>query len=107
MISSFRTGDFQNTGQALSAHWYIHRGLELLGIQGYTAIREYQNNTMKKGFCYEEETDPFYGISRKHAEINTEKLSLSTGPFYYTLLRISFFRRIYILILSTTHRKSI
>ena len=24
MISSFRTGDFQNTGQALSAHWYIH-----------------------------------------------------------------------------------
>ena len=24
MISSFRTGDFQNTGQALSAHRYIH-----------------------------------------------------------------------------------
>jgi len=23
---------------------------------------------------------PFYGISRKHAEINTEKVSLSTGP---------------------------
>ena len=22
----------------------------------------------------------FYGISRKHAEINTEKVSLSTGP---------------------------
>ena len=27
MISSFRTGDFQNTGQALSAHWYIHKVL--------------------------------------------------------------------------------
>lgn len=26
----------------------VHRGLELLGIQGYTAIREYQNNAMKK-----------------------------------------------------------
>ena len=24
VISSFRAGDFQNTGQALSAHWYIH-----------------------------------------------------------------------------------
>lgn len=28
----------------------VHRGLELLGIQGYTAIREYQNNAMKKEF---------------------------------------------------------
>ena len=37
----------------------VHRGLELLGIQGYTAIREYQNNAMKKGFYYEEETDCF------------------------------------------------
>lgn len=37
----------------------VHRGLELLGIQGYTAIREYQNNVMKKGFCYEEEADRF------------------------------------------------
>ena len=37
----------------------VHRGLELLGVQGYTAIREYQNNAMKKGFFYEEETDRF------------------------------------------------
>ena len=37
----------------------VHRGLELLGVQGYTAIREYQNNAMKKGFCYEEEADRF------------------------------------------------
>ena len=27
---------------------------------------------------------PFYGISRKHAEINTEKVSLSTGPLWDT-----------------------
>ena len=33
--------------------------MELLGVQGYTAIREYQNNAMKKGFYYEEETDRF------------------------------------------------
>ena len=26
----------------------VHRGLELLGVQGYTAIREYPNNAMKK-----------------------------------------------------------
>ncbi len=26
----------------------VHRGLELLGVQGDTAIREYQNNAMKK-----------------------------------------------------------
>ena len=27
----------------------VHRGLELLGIDGYTAIRTYQNNALKKG----------------------------------------------------------
>lgn len=37
----------------------VHRGLELLGINGYTAIREYQNNAIKKGFRYEEEKDRF------------------------------------------------
>lgn len=51
----------------------VHRGLELLGLNGYTAIREYQNNAMKKGFCYEEETDRFVcrrgGIFR-FSEIN-------------------------------------
>ncbi len=26
----------------------VHRGLELLGINGYTAVRKYQNNAMKK-----------------------------------------------------------
>ena len=37
----------------------VHRGLESLGINGYTAIREYQNNAMKKGFHYDEEKDCF------------------------------------------------
>ena len=31
----------------------VHQGLELLGINGYTAIRIYQNNALKKGFEYD------------------------------------------------------
>lgn len=38
----------------------VHRGLELLGINGYTAIREYQNNAMKKGFCYDAKKTVLY-----------------------------------------------
>ena len=38
---------------------WLHRGLELLGINGYTTIREYENNVMKKGFCYEVAKDRF------------------------------------------------
>ena len=37
----------------------VHRGMELLGSNGYTAIREYQNNAMKKGFRYDVEKDHF------------------------------------------------
>ena len=33
--------------------------MKLFGIHGYTAIREYQNNAMKKEFQYEEKTDRF------------------------------------------------
>lgn len=46
----------------------VHRGLELLGIHGYTAIREYQNNAMKKGFCYEAETDRFVCMRGEYLE---------------------------------------
>ena len=41
-------------------------GWSYQGVQGYTAIREYQNNAMKKGFCYEEETDRFVCRQGKH-----------------------------------------
>lgn len=37
----------------------VHRGLELLEIAGYTAIRVYQNNALKKGFRYNSEKDLF------------------------------------------------
>lgn len=46
----------------------VHRGLELLGINGYTAIREYQNNAMKKGFCYEAETDRIVCMQGEYLE---------------------------------------
>lgn len=44
----------------------VHRGLELLGINGYTATREYQNNAIKKGFRYEEEKDRFVCMGRRN-----------------------------------------
>ena len=31
----------------------VHRGLDLLGIDGYTAIRIYQNNALRKGFQHD------------------------------------------------------
>lgn len=37
-------------------------------ILGYTDIREYQNNAMKKGFHYEEEKDFFVCIQRRQLE---------------------------------------
>ena len=60
----------------------VHRGLELLGVQGYTAIREYQNNAMKKGFCYEEETDRF--VCRQGEYLAFQKLiyKKSTENYY-------------------------
>lgn len=87
----------------------VHRGLELPGTNGYTAIREYQNNAMKKGFCYDAEKDCFvcmqgkylefqklvykratqnyyrlYGRSRKLCKSRLKKIRLSTGSFLHT-----------------------
>lgn len=60
----------------------VHRGLELLGGQGYTAIREYQNNAMKKGFCYEEETDRFVCRQGKHLAFQKLIYKKSTQNYY-------------------------
>lgn len=48
----------------------IHRGLELLGINSYTAIQEDQNNSMKKGFYYEREKDRFVCMQGEYLEFN-------------------------------------
>lgn len=60
----------------------VHRGLELLGISGYTAIREYQNNVMKKGFCYEEETDRFMCSQGEYLEFQKLIYKKSTQNYY-------------------------
>ena len=60
----------------------VHRGLELLGINGYTAIREYQNNAMKKGFHYEEEKDFFVCIQRRQLEFYKLIYKKATQNYY-------------------------
>ena len=57
------------------------------GIKSKTAGKSGLNNRIYQ---------PFYVISKKHVEINTEKVSLSTGPKFHTLsitgpLNIPFF----------------
>ena len=60
----------------------VHWGLELLGINGYTAIREYQNNAMKKGFHYDEEKDCFVCMQGKHIEFQKLIYKKSTQNYY-------------------------
>ena len=60
----------------------VHRGLELLGINGYTAIREYQNNAMKKSFCYEEENDRFVCMQGEYLEFKKLIYKRSTQNYY-------------------------
>lgn len=59
----------------------VHRGLELLGINGYTAIREYQNNAMKKGFRYEVEQDRF--VCEQGEYLKFQKLIYKRGTQNY------------------------
>ena len=62
----------------------VHRGLELLDIDEYTAIREYQNNAMKKGFLYDEQKDAF--ICRKGKYLQFQKLIYKkSSQNYYRL----------------------
>ena len=62
----------------------VHRGLELLDIDGYTAIREYQNNAMKKGFLYDEQKDAY--ICRKGKYLQFQKLNYKkSSQNYYRL----------------------
>ena len=60
----------------------VHRGLELLGINGYTDIREYQNNAMKKGFRYEEENDRFVCMQGEYLEFQKLIYKKATQNYY-------------------------
>ncbi len=62
----------------------VHRGLELLGIDGYTAIRVYQNNALRKGFQYDQEKDCF--ICEKGKELLFKRLVFKkSSQNYYRL----------------------
>lgn len=54
---------------------------------GYTAIREYQNNTMKKGFHYEEEKDRFVCMQGKHLEFQSTKKQRRIITSYTAVLK--------------------
>ena len=60
----------------------VHRGLELLGINGYTAKREYQNNAMRKGFCYEAENDRFVCMQGEYLEFRKLIYKKATQNYY-------------------------
>lgn len=60
----------------------VHRGLELLGINGYTAVRKYQNNAMKKGFRYEEERDRFECMQGEYLEFKKIIYKKTTQNYY-------------------------
>ena len=63
----------------------VHRGLEIMGITGYTSLRYAHNNPMKEGFTYQPEKDVF--ICREGKEIAFSKLILKKGTGYYRLYR--------------------
>ncbi|MCI8786548.1 MAG: hypothetical protein HFI84_07815 [Eubacterium sp.] len=60
----------------------VHRGMELLGINGYTAIREYQNNAMKKGFRYDVEKDHFVCMQGEYLEFQKLVYKRATQNYY-------------------------
>jgi hypothetical protein len=67
----------------------VHRGLELLGIDGYTAIRIYQNNALKKGFEYDPDLDSFICEMNKELTFNRLVYKKSSLNYYrlYTRAR--------------------
>lgn len=66
----------------------VHRGLEILGINGFTAVKEYQNNALRKGFSYDAAKDHF--ICRQGKYLEFEKLVYKKGiQNYYRLYSIS------------------
>ena len=63
----------------------VHRGLEFLGITGYTSCRNYHNNPMKKGFVYIPEKDYFIcrcGKKLTFASISYKKTSQNYCRIY-------------------------
>lgn len=55
--------------------------MELLGINGYTAIREYQNNALKKGSTYNQDKDCF--VCENQKELNFQRLVFKKSTLNY------------------------
>jgi len=63
----------------------VHRGLEILGITGYTSLRYAHNNPMKEGFVYQPDADAFKCRDGKF--LTFSKLIYKKGIGYYRLYR--------------------
>ena len=64
----------------------VHRGLEILGISGYTSLRYTHNNPMKEGFEYQPEKDCFK--CREGKALTFSKLIFKKSTGYYRLYSI-------------------
>ena len=64
----------------------VHRGLEIMGITGYTSLRYEHNNPMKEGFTYEPEEDAFK--CREGKTLSFSKLIYKKGTGYYRLYKV-------------------
>ena len=65
----------------------VHRGLEIMGITGYTSLRYAHNNPMKEGFTYQPEEDIFK--CKEGKELAFSKLILKKATGYYRLYSIN------------------
>ena len=64
----------------------VHRGLEIMGITGYTSLRFKHNNPMKEEFTYQPKEDVF--TCKEGRELSFAKLIFKKGTGYYSLYRI-------------------
>lgn len=65
----------------------VHRGLEILDIKGYSSLRNFHNNPMKKGFTYNSDKDCFICLEGK--ELNFFKIIYKKNvQNYYRLYKI-------------------
>jgi transposase len=64
----------------------VHRGLEIMGITGYTSLRYAHNNPMKEEFKYQPEEDKF--TCKEGKELPFTKLIFKRGTGYYRLYGI-------------------
>jgi hypothetical protein len=65
----------------------VHRGLEIMGITGYTSLRYEHNNPMKDAFTYQSGNDVF--TCKEGNELSFAELLFKKGTGYYRPYRIN------------------